>query len=141
MEVILAALVVAIGIGVFLMRRSPTPARANPARAKPRSSDRANIRGASTQYQAVSVMLPAACCGSVRELEGKRFLVREPPRLPLASCDAGSCKCGYLRYPDRRFDEDDRRGPPGLKAELFALNEGEDRRHSRGRRWADFATA
>jgi len=141
MELFLAVLVVFIGACVFLLRRSPPPARANGARAKPTPSDRANKQGESTQYQAVSIMTPMNCCGSVRELHGKRYLVREAPRLPLATCDISACKCGYMRYPDRRVDEGDRRGPPGLKSELFALNESEDRRHARGRRWSDYATA
>lgn len=141
MELALAVLVVVIGAAVFLMRRSRTSARAAPSRDRPAQADRTNRQGASTQYQAVAIMTPRACCGSARELEGKRYLVREAPKLPLATCDATACKCGYMRYPDRRDDEGDRRGPPGLKSELFALNEGEDRRSSRGRRWADFSLA
>jgi hypothetical protein len=141
MELILAAVVVAIGAAVFIMRRPSTPARAAPARAKAPPADRSNKLGASTQYQAVSIMTPKVCCGDARELEGKRYLVHEAPKLPLLSCDESVCKCGYMRYPDRRDDDGDRRGPPGLKSELFALNEGEDRRNSRGRRWADYAAA
>ena len=141
MEIVLAVLVVVIGAAVFLMRRSPTPARATPTRAKSTPVDRSNKQGASTQFQAVSIMTPKACCGDARDIEGKRYLIREAPKLPLAGCDAGDCKCGYMRYPDRRDDEGDRRGPPGLKSELFALNEGEERRSSRGRRWADYAVA
>ena len=140
MELILAVAVVAIGAALVFMRRSPAPSRAAPARARAASADRANKLGASTQYQAVSIMTPKACCGDARELEGKRYLVHEAPKLPLVSCDVNACKCGYMRYPDRRDEDHDRRGPPGLKSELFALNEGEDRRNSRGRRWADYST-
>jgi hypothetical protein len=141
MELALAALVVIVGAAVFLLRRSSRPARAAPVRTKVPSTDRSNKQGASTLYQAVAIMTPKACCGSASELEGRRYLVREAPKLPLATCDESTCKCGYMRYPDRRDDEGDRRGPPGLKSELFALNEGEDRRSTRGRRWADFSLA
>ena len=141
MELFLAVLVVIIGAAVFLMRRSPAPARATNSRTKPPPADRANKQGESTRYQAVSIMTATTCCGGAQEIEGKRYLVREAPKLPLAACDNTTCKCGYMRYPDRREDEGDRRGPPGLKSELFALNEGEERRNSRGRRWADYAVA
>jgi hypothetical protein len=46
-------------------------------------------------------------CEAVEKLEGKRFLSKEAPRLPLPGCGAEHCRCRYVHFKDRR--EDDRR--------------------------------
>jgi hypothetical protein len=41
-------------------------------------------------------------CFAARELAGKRFLVRDVPKLPLADCNRPHCECRYRRHADRR---------------------------------------
>jgi hypothetical protein len=96
---------------------------------------------ARSPYLSMSLMLPIKHCASAAEVENKRFLVREAPTLPLDGCDHTTCKCGFIKHPDRREDDSDRRALYGLRAELHAINAGNERRKRRGRRASDFAMA
>ena len=71
---------------------SPAPEPAKPAVAvkKPVS------------HHAVSIAPGQRCCTGARELRGQRFLSREAPMLPLASCDRTECTCRYEHHEDRR---------------------------------------
>jgi hypothetical protein len=53
-------------------------------------------------HHAVSIAPGPRCCAGARELRGQRFLSREAPMLPLASCDRTDCTCRYEHHPDRR---------------------------------------
>jgi hypothetical protein len=59
-------------------------------------------RKANSAHHAVSVVPGPRCCDEVRELRGQRFLSREAPQLPLASCGRTDCSCRYAHYQDRR---------------------------------------
>ena len=53
-------------------------------------------------HHAVSIAPGPRCCAGARELRGQRFLSREAPMLPLASCDRTDCTCRYEHHQDRR---------------------------------------
>lgn len=54
------------------------------------------------KYHAVSIEPGHNCCHSARVLQGKRFLSREAPTLPLKNCGNAECTCHYLHHEDRR---------------------------------------
>lgn len=142
MELVVAVIVMFVGVGILLLRRQTGGGSSVRSSTRPPpDSNRARSGSARAPYQAVSIMTPRLCCQSATTIEGRKFLVPEAPRLPLADCDHGSCKCGYIRHTDRREDDHERRGPPGLKSELYALESGEERRATRGRRWSDYSMA
>jgi hypothetical protein len=61
-------------------------------------------------YRAVSLEPCPQCraAAKARDATGKRYLLREAPRLPLPSCTTPSkCTCKFRKHPDRR--DDDRR--------------------------------
>jgi hypothetical protein len=83
-------------------------------------------------YHAVAIATGVRCCTGAEELKDQRFLSREAPKLPLASCDVLKCECRYTHYDDRR------RGPRRAREMGVALDayEGDEKRNApkRGRR-------
>jgi hypothetical protein len=61
-------------------------------------------------YHGVAVKPCENACEAVRAIVGERFLSRDAPALPLATCDQKLCKCTYGHYSDRRDPEDRRTG-------------------------------
>jgi hypothetical protein len=53
-------------------------------------------------YHAVSIVPGSQVCEPAKALQGRRFLSREAPRLPLEGCTSGSCHCHYTHHDDRR---------------------------------------
>lgn len=87
-------------------------------------------------FHAVSIVPAGGCCQAVRALEGKRFLSKEAPLLPLKACDKASCQCRYEHHEDRR------KGPRRARdfgVSIAAWEEGPDNRNKvvRGRRKTD----
>lgn len=68
------------------------------AEAKPE----APVKKAAQSYHAVSIAPAGGCCEAALKLEGKRFLSREAPKLPLKACDKAVCQCRYEHHQDRR---------------------------------------
>ncbi|HEY6484071.1 MAG TPA: hypothetical protein VIY54_11165 [Steroidobacteraceae bacterium] len=65
---------------------------------------------AGKDYRAVSVAAGAKCCSAAKNILGKRYLLREGPRLPLADCTMPSnCLCKFKKAADRRDGDGDRR--------------------------------
>lgn len=94
--------------------------------------------GAGGAYAAVSVS--GGSCAAAWELEGRRFLTKDAPRLPLSGCDADNCSCKYVHHRDRRENQEDRRSPRGLQSDLYAsTGDNKERRSRRGRRKEDFS--
>jgi hypothetical protein len=59
-------------------------------------------------YRAVSIDLCPHCQAAAKELAGKRYLLRDAPRLPLSrGAPASGCSCKFRKHPDRR--DSDRR--------------------------------
>jgi hypothetical protein len=85
-------------------------------------------------YHAVSIVPGESSCGAARELRSRRFLSREAPPLPLASCTSSTCRCSYRHFDDRRMMKgrraSDRIGQP-------AAWPGAERRNLGGRRQSD----
>ena len=77
--------------------------------AKPPLSAKSAPPDAGGDYRAVS-LVPSIIeyCSAVGGATGKRFLLREAPRLPLAACTMpANCLCKFRKHADRR--EGDRR--------------------------------
>jgi hypothetical protein len=100
--------------------RSPTGAAREPVRA-------------GVDYRAVSLAPNAACAAAVREAVGRRFLLRDAPRLPLPGCTKSAhCTCRYRKHADRR--DGDRRLFGTMESERWFM--GEERRQGGPRRLA-----
>jgi len=86
-----------ISLLVFLLWRVRRAVRASSAYAKFAK------RRTPGDYHAVHIRFcEERACGAVRQHEGKRFLARTAPPLPLAECLADECSCRYSHYDDRR---------------------------------------
>ena len=144
MELILAVFLVVIGIGVFFLMRKPTKSKTAPvktSRQKPGNGSAPKSSASDFPFQSVSIMTAKVCCDGATNLNGRKFLIQEAPKLPLGQCTSYNCKCGYIRHTDRRDDDGDRRALYGLRAELHSLQTDQERRTRTGRRSMDFATA
>ncbi len=64
------------------------------------------------EFHAVSIKFDADACLHAKALQGRRFLAREAPTLPLGNCDAAKCNCRFVHHDDRRSGKD-RRSPFG----------------------------
>lgn len=102
---------------------------------KARRNSSASSRRAHLKFPGVVIEADysVTSCAAVQRLSKQRFLAKDAPKLPLAGCDIEKCRCRYVRYKDRRDDEDRR--------SLYATGVGgmniESRRHSKGRRATD----
>jgi hypothetical protein len=91
----------------------------------------------SQDFRGIAVLPGQPCCGAAQALGGKRLLMSKAPRLPLDECDrAGTCRCRYRKFPDRRDDSGDRR-VLGVNSASIWTAETLDRRKTRGRRKTD----
>jgi hypothetical protein len=119
---------VAIGIAVALVaalelwRRS----RREPEREPPRSKRTASA----PRFAGVEVRIGATACEAARAMVGRRFLVGEAPKLPLAGCTEARCRCSFEKLSDRR-SETRRWSDEGVSATVFSATE---RRHVADRR-------
>jgi hypothetical protein len=103
-----------------------------PAAPEAPASPAANAKKPATTHHAVSIVPGPRCCAQAQELRGQRFLSRDAPQLPLASCGRTDCTCRYEHYQDRR-------GNPRRLRDMGVAIDGwteEDKRTSsqRGRR-------
>jgi len=96
--------IIAILILSFLLFRRTT---ATTKKRPPRSNRRGKVQPDS-QFHAVSLKLSSTACEAANEIEGKRFLSREAPRIPLLECDVPACKCHFIHHNDRRVHDDRR---------------------------------
>ena len=93
---------------------------------------------ANSQFRAVSC---SGHCPSIKNLDGKRFLERDAPTLPVPGCNASRCDCVYVHHDDRRSGRKDRRGLSQIDKEFFYYSGKPNRRARRGRRASDLAIA
>jgi uncharacterized low-complexity protein len=140
--------IVFVGIGAavigaaVLILRSKTQASNNKSGSttvKARSSERPKPP-VKNRFRATSIVCGEDSCAAVQAFAGKRYLVEanDIPPLPVPNCDARKCTCTYSHHADRRDEDDDRRGPPGLRSDLHVYARDEDRRKKRGRRKSDW---
>lgn len=81
-------------------------------------------------YRAVSFAPSIECYAAAKNAAGKRYLLREAPRLPLADCSMpANCSCKFRKHADRR-DGDRRLFGTAESSRWFAGSE----RRKRGRR-------
>jgi hypothetical protein len=62
----------------------------------------APTRKAATAHHAVEIVAGRHACAAALALRDERFLSREAPALPLASCGSTACECRYEHFDDRR---------------------------------------
>jgi hypothetical protein len=88
-----------------------------------------------TAFQSVSILQgPKACCAS-KDVAKVRFLTKQAPQLPLASCTMqDQCHCRYVKHADRRTEARRLIDAMGMSALLF---ESQERRGKPGRRKGD----
>jgi hypothetical protein len=92
---------------------------------------------AKTEYHAVAIRIQPYACDAARQLEGRRFLASDAPRLPLPDCDRDRCDCRFQHYADRRSHRD-RRSPFGSGGTASGTGTFEqERRRTDGRRADD----
>jgi len=59
-------------------------------------------------FQAVSIEIPKNACAAVQRHRGRKFLVSQAPALPVSDCSHKTCCCRFIRYEDRRGEENRR---------------------------------
>ena len=73
------------------------PAKSRSPQSKPRPVH------TSSDYRAVSLSPSLECYAAAKNSPGKRYLLCEAPRLPLANCATpANCSCKFRKYADRR---------------------------------------
>ncbi len=149
--ILVALLVVALGVFYWLVTRGgdnerPHPPRKATSRPRKQAPKSAANKGApplpepgpAGSYTAVSIT--GGSCKTAWDVEGRRFLTKDAPKLPLQGCDADQCTCKYEHHKDRRENHGDRRSPSGLQSQLYgSTGDNEERRTRRGRRKEDFS--
>ena len=95
--------IVILALSFLLFRRTSASTKKRP----PRSNRRGKVQPDS-RFHAVSLKFSSAACEAANEIEGKRFLSREAPRIPLQECDVPACKCHFIHHNDRRVADDRR---------------------------------
>ncbi len=88
-----------------------------------------------SKFQAVAISSGLnGCCSEAKALNGKRFLIRSAPVLPLKGCSLSECQCRYIKYEDRR-QEPRRDSEYGITSSF--VRDVERRGEKRGRRSTD----
>jgi hypothetical protein len=106
-----------------------TDKRATPGPAGSRSNHEAAC-------PAVSVISSGDCCEAAKELAGRKILMAEAPKLPLADCTQPlQCKCRFKKFMDRRDGDEDRRHLGSAARSVWYA--GPQRRESPKRRRGD----
>lgn len=110
-----------------LLAKSPSA----PAAKKPAAAAKPKTPNAAGDYRAVALLSNKASCAAARSAAGKRFLLREVPRLPLANCTTpATCSCKFRKDADRR-DGDRRLFGETESNRWFAGSEGRKRGNRR----------
>lgn len=118
----IASVVLVTLILLFRKLRRPSPKRSSPSAERQRAAE---------PFKGIAIVLGPAACDAVQNLEGKRFLLRNAPRLPLQNCTENNCGCTFKKLDDRR-DEIRRWSDCGVESILF--NGDEQRTDRKDRR-------
>jgi len=113
----------AMGAAYWLVKRRAAP------RPKQRAAAPTKCGG---RFAGVEIRAHRNACRTARALEGRRFLSKDAPALPLTNCTAVQCSCTFSKLADRRT-EGRRLDHAGLGASLFL---DQNRRAKRDRRRA-----
>lgn len=87
-------------------------------------------------FHAVSIKFESNACAAAKEMEGRRFLARAAPRLPLPECNSLECRCRFTHHADRRSPKD-RRSPFGAAGAQGGTGSFEKERRARRDRRKD----
>lgn len=90
-----------------------------------------------TKWRSVKIRPGLIACERATKMEGRIFLSREAPRLPLENCTEKDCHCHYIFLDDRRSGSDRRLEFDKLGD--FLPTYPSERRQLPGRRLADLA--
>ena len=85
-------------------------------------------------YRSAEIQFQDCACDAVKEMEGKRFLSREVPLIPLPDCTSSDCKCTYIRHKDRRDWSKDRRESFISQSSQYTASGNDERREKVDRR-------
>jgi hypothetical protein len=122
--VLLAAVILAAGAAYWFTARRETPRSARAAAPLPLK--------AGGRFGGVEIRTRGGACRAAHALQGRRFLSKDAPSLPLPDCTHVKCACTFSKLPDRRTEG--RRLDYGtLNASLFLTT---NRRTKRDRRTA-----
>ncbi len=99
-------------------------------RRAPAASSPQTLAKAGGRFGGVEIRTRNGACDAAHVLEGKRFLAKNAPPLPLPSCAAERCACSFTKLADRRTDGR-RWQQGGLTASMF---QAANRRKQRDRR-------
>lgn len=141
MKILFIAILVVIALLVLRVMRTPATKAGKPASAravKKVAAARAASAPGDVDYRSSSIDYGPGACEAVRAQEGKRFLVGEIAKLPLADCTSPNCSCKFVHHDDRRDSHEDKRALSGLSTELYAASGKPERRKRKGRRKSDF---
>jgi hypothetical protein len=123
---LLAAVILAAGAAYWFRTRRPAP---RPDRTS------ASLPKAGGRFSGVEIRMRGGACRAAHALQGRRFLSKDAPSLPLPDCTHVKCACTFSKLPDRRTEG--RRLDYGtLNASLFLTT---NRRTKRDRRAAALA--
>jgi hypothetical protein len=112
----------AAGIGCWLLIRR--------SRARNNARHKSKAGPAGGRFAGVHIRPRGGACGAARALEGRRFLSKDAPSLPLPECTASQCSCSFAKLADRR-SEGRRLQQGGLTASLFIATNRRTRRDRR----------
>lgn len=88
-------------------------------------------------FKSAEIAFQENACDAVKQMEGKRFLVRDVPPIPVPDCTSPNCECSYIRHNDRRGLSVDRRTFFNAYNSQYLDNGKEERREKAGRRESD----
>ncbi len=132
----IAALVIAAGTAFWLKQSRPASPRAHVApqakAAPPGKASQSKTSKSGGRFAAVEIRTRSGACHRAQALEGRRFLAKDAPTLPLPDCKAAECSCAFSKLSDRRT-EGRRLDFGGLSASQFL---DRNRRKNRDRRRA-----
>lgn len=141
MKVLVIVVLVLIAALVWQIMRKPSGKSAKSASgrsSKKLAAAKARSASMNSAYHSVSISYGRGGCKAVRAMEGKRFLVGEITKLPLADCTSPNCTCKFVHHEDRRNALEDKRALSGLSTELYHATGKPERRKRKGRRKSDF---
>mgnify|MGYP000571269059 CR=1 FL=1 len=75
-----------------------------------------------SKYHGITIHQTSNACLSVKNIQGKRYLADEAPRLPIVGCSTMKCRCKYEDLDDRRSGED-RRYPSDAFNNMYSAEE------------------
>jgi hypothetical protein len=99
------------------------------------------LKSTAQPFAALSIKPGENACGSAADMRPVRFLQDSAPHLPLEGCDRLACNCSFVRYQDRRTNEQGERRERDDSAPVPRADEPvallDDRRELHGRRITD----